>query len=575
MADFVAESIAQEDQHQPEVFICYADDDLDIANRINEQLQTHGFITWHDQAFLPATISRESAIEQGIMASGNLLLLASLAINKPQYIHEITTARNNNKRIVVALYENISVKDLIDTPGVPVVDFRIKEKDFATSFSSLLRTLDQDRDYIKGYNAWQNEALAWQQQDETEELLLRGSRLILAEEWIDNALKTHKNPPPSPLLQKFVSQSRDAVLALERKKKRTARLMKVFLILTSLLFLASVNFALIALREKGKALEQEKNALEQKEEAQRQKDSVEAQKKRVDEERKKAIALKNQAEEARRDAEEKQKQIAAYAQKVLSLKTLSDTAKAQAIRAQQKAEQEALNAKNEKNRANIAAINAEKERLNAEKLLNVTESWSLASKSIQLIEKRQEQPALNLALHAYYLNKEANYKTHNPVIYQALYKCHESIFGKRVIKNKDKIGLNALCTGPSGFFVTSANNGDVVLWNTNNNTNLQRAGFTEAIRDLILIPGQKWVWVLFSSGKLIKYDFAKSENRNMLPLNIKSLPNPGPLAFCRANADTMYIAAHSANIAVVWRIAGNDSRPVFQKKRRCGQCHCP
>lgn len=79
------------------------------------------------------------------------------------------------------------------------IDFSQHIGDFYANFSELIRTLDTDREYVHSHSQLLQRAIAWYQKKQNPDLLLRGSELAIAENWLTAAQRKQKQPPVSKL----------------------------------------------------------------------------------------------------------------------------------------------------------------------------------------------------------------------------------------------------------------------------------------------------------------------------------------------------------------------------------------
>ncbi|MGB5595298.1 MAG: hypothetical protein WBM32_08570 [Crocosphaera sp.] len=100
-------------------------------------------------------------------------------------------------------------------------------------------------------------ALKWQKMEHDEALLLRGSELSIAENWLSEAEKNNKKPPATELQQQFIGASgelRDRIeqekIAQEKEKenrrKRDIRNTRLIAVGSSVAFAVSSILAVIA-----------------------------------------------------------------------------------------------------------------------------------------------------------------------------------------------------------------------------------------------------------------------------------------------------------------------------------------
>jgi hypothetical protein len=78
-----------------------------------------------------------------------------------------------------------------------------------------VRTLDTDRDHVRSHTKWSQRALEWQEKG-SEDLLLRGSELAIAQNWLQEAEKNNKQPLAADLQKAFIG---DCAIASNKPKQ--------------------------------------------------------------------------------------------------------------------------------------------------------------------------------------------------------------------------------------------------------------------------------------------------------------------------------------------------------------------
>ena len=220
--EYIEESRKQAAASIPEVFIAYSRADSDFARPINEALQKQGKNTWFDQEDIYSGSDHEEEIKKGIESAANFLFVISpQSIESPDCIKEIEYARQQNKRIITILYKQVPPEKLHPAlKKIQWLDFNEYDGDFYANFSQLIRTLDQDRDYIQNHNKWSQKAKEWEKQEKTSDLLLRGLELSNAQEWLKQAKTEKKKPAPTVLQNELIGASFEAIQAADRAEKK-------------------------------------------------------------------------------------------------------------------------------------------------------------------------------------------------------------------------------------------------------------------------------------------------------------------------------------------------------------------
>ena len=217
--EFIAESTNQPTESSLEVFISYSRADSDFARKLNEALQLQGKTTWFDQESIASGTDFQQEIYRGIENSDNFLFIISpRSVNSPYCADEVEYAQKLNKRFVTVLHRQVSAKELHPAlASIQWIDFNRHGGDFYPNFSELVRTLDTDREHVKSHTKWSQKAAEWEQGEKRDDLLLRGSNLEEAEEWLKQAVD--KKPLPTPVQQEYISFSRQAETARQEQEQ--------------------------------------------------------------------------------------------------------------------------------------------------------------------------------------------------------------------------------------------------------------------------------------------------------------------------------------------------------------------
>ena len=226
--EFITESLRQPPLELLDVFISYSRADSDLARKLNDSLQIQGKTTWFDQESIASGTDFEQEIHQGIKACDNFLfILSPRAVNSPYCKDEVEYAASLNKRFVTVLHQQINTADLHpELAKVQWIDFNRNQRDFNANFNQLVRTIETDREHVHSHTKWLQRALEWEQKNKTEDLLLRGSEFVVAQNWLQTALSNNKQPVPTALQQTFTEESHKAIIAAkEAEKKRQAELL--------------------------------------------------------------------------------------------------------------------------------------------------------------------------------------------------------------------------------------------------------------------------------------------------------------------------------------------------------------
>ncbi|MEM1134766.1 MAG: TIR domain-containing protein [Bacteroidota bacterium] len=272
------------DHLRNEIYISYARNDSDFARRLNNDLQINGRVTWMEQDYIPGGVDYQEETFKAIASSDNFLLIISPpALMSPYCRDELEYAQALGKRLIIVKYRECDIS-LIMQPGSQFteVNFEFLSNRYAECFSNLLRVLDVDRTYIHNHNRLAQKALEWEQKNFDSDFLLRGTELIAALEWYQEAKEKKKTPSPSDLQIQLIDKSEEvADISRKRYKQRINRL-RILVAIMALSLISAAYFGYKLELAKKNAEKNEELAYELREEALRRQVVLELQKKRLD-----------------------------------------------------------------------------------------------------------------------------------------------------------------------------------------------------------------------------------------------------------------------------------------------------
>ncbi|NET49135.1 MAG: TIR domain-containing protein, partial [Merismopedia sp. SIO2A8] len=257
--EFIDTSQSQTAAVAPDVFISYSRADSDFARRLNNALQRQRKRTWFDQESIASGADFQQEIYKGIETSNFFLfVLSPRAVQSPFCASEVEYAAKLNKRVVTVLHRPVNPADLHpELAKVQWIDFTAHEGEFDTNFKELLRTLDTDPEHLKIHTQLLVKAIEWDGKGRREDVLLRGSELAEAEQWISQAVE--KQPSPTGLQGEYVGASRSLLerqQQTETKRQRNAlRRLRLFLVASLLLSCFTIFKTYQAERQRMRAYE--------------------------------------------------------------------------------------------------------------------------------------------------------------------------------------------------------------------------------------------------------------------------------------------------------------------------------
>jgi WD40 repeat protein len=259
MEAFVAESLQQPADVGLDVFVSHSQKDSEFARHLNEALQINGKTTWFEQESIAAgssdfqqeiksaagTSDFQQEIHRGIESSNHFLFIISPhALESPYCAEEIDYAASLNKRMITVLSQPVNPDTLPPAlANVQWIDFSRGKNDFDAKFTVLLRTLDNDPEYLRTHTGLLTRALEWDNKQRDEGLLLRGQVLQETQEWL--LASENKSPQPTTLQRDYATAS----AGVEAQRQRSLlRLQRIGLGVISIITLVAIAAGLVAFK---------------------------------------------------------------------------------------------------------------------------------------------------------------------------------------------------------------------------------------------------------------------------------------------------------------------------------------
>jgi len=245
---FINKSLEFEINTEKDVYISYSEFDFDLANRLNFKFKTSGKSTWFDRMNIPANHNIIDELISGIENSNNCLFIISESALKSNNLKvEIQKALDLNKKIIALLLDKCDKSSLPkELSNCNIIEYNNKNSDFSLLFNELIRIIDVDRDYILIQNKWQKRANEWSNANKTNDLLLRGTELQIADEWLREAIRTKKNPQPSVVIKDFLTASYNQKNKEHLREKRIENIKRLMTFVMGFLFLISAGLGIVA-----------------------------------------------------------------------------------------------------------------------------------------------------------------------------------------------------------------------------------------------------------------------------------------------------------------------------------------
>ncbi len=211
-------------------------------------LEERGRNIWIDADDIPPGAAWRRELGTGIEAADAFVFVISPeSIASPECAEELRRATELGKRLVPVLYKNAT--------GVPdeLASHQYIDAERHSNFDRLVKQVDEaiqtDYDWVHAHTGWLARALRWQEGGHDQSLLLRGSELEAAENWLARQVEG-KKPPPTQLQTDYIVAGRGA----QRRRLRT------IVALTLVALAVSIALGVVALLSRNEAINQRDQA---------------------------------------------------------------------------------------------------------------------------------------------------------------------------------------------------------------------------------------------------------------------------------------------------------------------------
>ena len=265
-----------------DVFISYSRDDEVFVRRLYDTLNEKERRAWVDWKGIPPTADWMAEVFAAVESADNFIVVLSQAsLASEVCAREIQHAVKCRKRLVPFVWGDI------DDDAVPDDLRRLNwiicrnEDDFTRASASLLEALTLNLEWVREHTRLLVRAVDWRDGGSDASLLLRGSDLREAEEWL--AKGADEEPKPTELHRDYVLTSRTQET---RRGRRTLSAVAAGLVL-------AIGLAVVAWVQRQEATRQATIAEERKVEADNRRQEAVAQ--RIEAERQSVVALTNES----------------------------------------------------------------------------------------------------------------------------------------------------------------------------------------------------------------------------------------------------------------------------------------
>jgi WD40 repeat protein len=194
-----------------QVFISYAREDTEFVRRIYDRLLEAERDAWVDWEDIPLTADWLEEAYTGIEGSNAFIFVISpSSVRSGPCTLELEHALQNNKRLIPLLRgEILDPEDLKSMhPSLSAHNWLMcrDEDDFEHALQSMISTLDTDLDYVRAHTRYVVRAAEWEDKGRNNSVLLRGSDLSEAEQWLRQS--ESKQPAATDLQKEYIQASR-------------------------------------------------------------------------------------------------------------------------------------------------------------------------------------------------------------------------------------------------------------------------------------------------------------------------------------------------------------------------------
>ncbi|MCG8366182.1 MAG: TIR domain-containing protein, partial [Pseudanabaenales cyanobacterium] len=199
-----------------DVFISYSRKDQEFVHTLHQALSQSSYDSWVDWEDIPPTAAWWKEVQAGIESAHTCIFVISPdSVVSNVCRQEIDHAAKHNKRLIPIVRRDEFEQQQVH-PALSKLNWLFfRESDsFESAFSSLIKAIDTDLDHVRNHTRLLVRAIEWSDQGWNNHLLLRGSILEEAEQWLTQSVG--KAPSPTNLQAEYVTISRKAANTRQR-----------------------------------------------------------------------------------------------------------------------------------------------------------------------------------------------------------------------------------------------------------------------------------------------------------------------------------------------------------------------
>ena len=258
-------TLTDADGRKNDVFVSYSRRDKAFVQTLHIAFSQVNRDIWVDWEDIPANADWRQEIHAGIEATDTFIFVLSPdSLASKECRIELAHAIKYNKRLVPIVCRQVPPGDV--PPQLAALNwiFFLAGDDFEQAFHTLIQAIDTDLDHVRTHTRLLTHALRWENNRQERSLLLRGSELKQAEQWL--AAGADKNPQPTPLHTRYIIRSGQAKI---KRQGITIIAVGFGLMLTTVLALAARLEHRHAILQRNRAVKNQIEALSALSEANR------------------------------------------------------------------------------------------------------------------------------------------------------------------------------------------------------------------------------------------------------------------------------------------------------------------
>ncbi|MBK8028777.1 MAG: GAF domain-containing protein [Chloroflexi bacterium] len=253
-----------------DVFVSYSRKNQDFAKRLIDSLNSNEKSAWIDWEAIPRTAPNWwNEIKAGIEAADNFMFIISNDSMASIFCNlELDYAFELKKRIIPIVYLDVEIRSVFASVADFIPDLSTQERlgnrdplvitrdnwrkisrinwcflrdsdEFEQGFSSLLASIQSDLEYVKAHTKYVVRAIEWEQELRDDDLLLVGSEIDRAEDWLrkaetfarapmDKGAGREKvaNPLPSEIQRRYIQTSRERADHNTKKTRQSEQMIQ-------------------------------------------------------------------------------------------------------------------------------------------------------------------------------------------------------------------------------------------------------------------------------------------------------------------------------------------------------------